>query len=394
MIEQWIFYCPVGKGILTIKKSRYQIALFIVTVLLAIAGRWYTYQRIPIGIDEPVYLNASLAYNHFFRTGDWKGLAWYDENAEHPALAKLVYGSALFFLPPIDQIQEKDMRDGSPIQETEAKGWILQARLVSVILGVAVCGVLAWFYPTAGLLLAVQTSSVRYTSLVGLEALPLLTSLLSVLMYEKWIKAQKEENEVKSWRWLAFSSIMLGLTAASKYVFCIAGIAISVHLVWKLSQDKWPIRRVLQVLLLYGLLAVAVFFIANPFLWPRPINRLVESVIYHIRFSSNDHVSRYQYPFWQPLLYLSSRSGSADWYLFSMDGLIFLLAFIGMYALRRKPLYLIWLVFSLGFLLVWKTKWEQYVMVALIPYCLAAGEGVKMLWNWGKKRLRQQTENP
>lgn len=353
-----------------------KLLLVLATFLTALAGRWYALQRLPIGVDEPKYLNTSLVYANFMRQGDWKGAAWYDENAEHPAFAKLVYGAALLFVTPMDQIQEKDMVDGSPIQESEAKGWILWARAVSMVAGAAACALLAWLNPAAGLLMAVQTSAIRYTSLVGLEALPHLTSLLCILAYDQWIKKLTRFPTTKAWGWLAVSSIMLGLTAASKYVYCIVGIAILIHAVWYARRNNWPARIIIRVILFWGIGAVAIFFAANPFLWPRPISRLVNSVMYHFRFAGSEHVARYQYPFWQPLIYLSQRSGNANWYLLSADTLIFLLAIPGIFVLRKKPLMLIWLASALCFLLVWRTKWPQYVLVMMAPFCLAAGEGV------------------
>ena len=80
-------------------------------------------------------------------------------------------------------------------------------------------------------------------------------------------------------------------------------------------------------------------------------------------------------------------AGSKAWYWLRADRLIFILAIPGVYVLRKKPIYLIWLIISLGFLLVWETKWDQYVMVMLVPYCLAAGEAVDAIWNWAKSRI-------
>ncbi|HMD88289.1 MAG TPA: hypothetical protein VKF38_03920 [Anaerolineaceae bacterium] len=62
--------------------------------------------------------------------------------------------------------------------------------------------------------------------------------------------------------------------------------------------------------------------------------------------------------------------------------------------LRHRP-YAIWLVVVIAFLLLWPTKWDQYLMLALAPLCYSAGH--LMVWSigWGFKRLRSgysQTE--
>jgi hypothetical protein len=372
------------------KDNRFRILMMVLVALLALATRLQAVQNLPIDIDEPAYLNASLGYAGFLRAADWKGLAWYDENAEHPPLAKLIYAAALLPLPPIDQIQEKDLVAGSPVSRSEARGWLLRGRTVSLVFGVMAAVLLAWVNPAAGFLLAVQTSAVRYTSQVVLEAFPALTSFLCIWAYGKWSRKPRQEKiTLQNEGWLVLSAVMLGLTAASKYMYCVAGLAVLLHLVWHGRRQSWPIKRLCGLILAWGGLALLVFFVSDPYLWPRPLSRLLESVQYHFAFASSEHVARYQYPFWQPLIYLSRTAGQASWYWLALDLPILLLAVLGLRRMwQEEPLYGLWLGVALIFLLVWRSKWPQYVMILIVPWCLAAGLGLRTLWDWGMTRFK------
>lgn len=59
-----------------------------------------------------------------------------------------------------------------------------------------------------------------------LEPLPSLTSTLAVLFYVKSRGTRKLNG------WLFLSAAALGLTAASKYPYCIVGLAIAVDWLW------------------------------------------------------------------------------------------------------------------------------------------------------------------
>ena len=63
------------------------------------------------------------------------------------------------------------------------------------------------------------------------------------------------------------------------------------------------------------------------------------------------------------------------------DTFIFVLAFIGFQRLwKRERVFGIWLVLELVFLLFWRTKWPQYILVVTAPLSLAAAEGVAVIW--------------
>jgi hypothetical protein len=84
---------------------------------------------------------------------------------------------------------------------------------------------LAVINPLAGFFLGIDTLSVKYTSEVYLEALPLLTSLLCGLTYVRWVDRAHEPRTSGQppVLWLIPSALFLGMTAASKYVYGVVG---------------------------------------------------------------------------------------------------------------------------------------------------------------------------
>ena len=109
-----------------------------------------------------------------------------------------------------------------------------------------------------------------------LEAFPALTSLIAALSYLQWKKGKRSGLN----NWLILSAISLGLTAASKYLYCVVGIAILMD--WVLdAKEKNSLNTSLRTAALWGMLAIVVFFIFNPYLWANPLARLAESIFYH-----------------------------------------------------------------------------------------------------------------
>ena len=148
---------------------------------------------------------------------------------------------------------------------------------------------LALVNPLAGLFLAVHTFTIKYTSQVMLEALPALTSTVAVLAYAR---------SKRRWNgWLVLSAVALGLTAACKYLYAIAGMVVVIHWLWvtlparaSAAPRRW--RAGWGPYCCGGLLAVAVFSIADPFLWPAPVERLRDSVFFHGEYTQSERCSR------------------------------------------------------------------------------------------------------
>lgn len=368
--------------------------LIIIITLLSLGLRIYAATRLNVDYDEPVYLGAALDYTNALRAGQYKLLAWYETTYEHPALYKILYGVVLLTQKPLEKFYISDLPRLAPIATTEAKRWNMPARYLSVVIGTLAVFVLACFNPIAGLFLGVSSLAVKYTSEVYLEALPLLTSLLAALAYLRWFKQvnNPSSNMGHPMIWLFLSAVSLGATAAGKYVYCVVGIAIVIHFVAAVLQKKVP-RQASLAIIGWAVLSLVMFFIFNPYLWPHPWERLLKSITFNLDFPNSNIVKFYNYPFWQPVLWLYSFSGVYDLgpksaFLFNIDIPVFVLALAGLPRLFQKErLFFFWLVTGLVFLLVWTTKWPQYALIILVPFVLSAALGILTLWDLAKNRF-------
>ncbi|MCE1254060.1 MAG: glycosyltransferase family 39 protein, partial [Anaerolineae bacterium] len=242
--------------------------------------------------------------------------------------------------------------------------------------------------PWAGLFLAIHTFAVKYTSVIYLEALPLFLSLTSVYLFYRYIN-NKTENVFAGKRWWMLSAVALGLAVASKYLYGLVGAAIAMYygtLLLLKKEKNW------KVLLLWGVMSIAAFFVADPVLWTNPIQAISRSIGFHFNYSGSDAVvNSKNYPFWQPLVWLSLSIPQHNLNLMpffvhvnnfwiTLDSLIVIPAIAGLYRLFKKyPLYFVWLVLGLICLLIWKVKWPQYILLIIVPYCLAAGLGIECI---------------
>ncbi len=350
------------------------LRIFIVTmvVLLALFLRLRAVERLPIDYDEDDYLRAAQQFATAIQSGNWGAFTQLNYRPEHPPLSKIINGFAIAPLPPAPEIP--DLPTTAPPASSLPEPHLTIARLVEATQGVLQVLILALVNPLAALFLAINTWHIKYTSQVMLEALPSLTSLVAVAAY---VKSNGKWN-----RWLLLSAVALGLTAASKYMYCIVAIAIVAH--WVLAKPpagSETCGRFLAPLLLWGVIALGVFFAADPYLWLDPINRLRDSVVYHIGYAESQHVRDAGYPMWQPLAWLA---GSVPWhpgvFLISVDVLVSLLAIAGFRRLWQKQnVYALWLIFGLGFLLLWPTKWPQYILMLSVPVALAAADGFQAI---------------
>jgi hypothetical protein len=379
------------------RKTNLFRVVFLITILAGVL-RIYAAKNLYGDGDEPVYLKRAMDYSNFIRSGNYGMLASYDLTYEHPALYKILFGAALLFRRPMTSFSTKQLPSDQLVSTSPAAIWIMTDRYVSVVFGTLAVAALTLISPLAGLFLAVDTLSVKYTSEIYLEALPLLTSLLSAMAYLRWFeRVSKNPPETRLTNlWLAGSALCLGLTAASKYIYCVVGIVIIFHFVLALLQRQISPRFVVYFMG-WAFLSMAVFFLFDPYLWPDPINRLRQSIEYSVNYSQSDHVVSYQYPFWQPIEWLwafsSNVSGNFSLnprsaFIFDLDAPIFMLALLGLPRLfRQKRFFFYWLVFGLIFLFAWSTKWAQYTLIVLVPLSMAAAEGVGTALSLGQKFL-------
>lgn len=372
--------------------------------LLAGGYRLYAANRLNIDFDEPTYLRVGLEYANDLRENDYRALISSQTTYEHPALYKILYGVALLSQKPLEKLYISDLPRNGSILRSNAATWAITARSLSVLFGTLAVGVLALANPLAGLFLGIETLSVKYTSEIYLEALPLLTSLTCTLAYQRWFKAFRENPVARpSIPWLLVSAVFLGLTAASKYVYCLAAVGIAVHFIIALFQKQIP-WRMAAWLAGWGISAIVIFFIFNPSLWPDPWNRLAHSISYHVDLQDRQYVGsllpgKNGFTFWQPLLWLLSPASYYDLgpqtvFKINIDILIGVLAIIGLprFFQKQRPFFY-WFIIGLAFLLLWGNKWPQYTLVLLAPFSLAASEGVGTIWELAKRFLPYRTQN-
>lgn len=357
-----------------LRRAGYLLAVLLV-ILLGWNLRLNAATYLPVDYDEDDYLRAAQEYAAVIRSGDMSGLMDYNYRTEHPPLLKILYGWAIAGDPEVRLIPDRPTT--AQPDATLPRPHLIHARTLGAVIGTLVVGIVALINPLAGFALSIHTFNIKYVSQVMLESLPSLTSLLMVLAY---LRSKKSPRPAA---WLAISAVFLGLTAASKYLYCVIGIAILVD--WFLENRKTgKLLNWLTSVLPWGLLSIAVFFAANPYLWPDPINRLSESVFYHAGYASGaEEVQRAGYPFYQSLVHMFF---SPYWwwqngvFAFPYDPFLAIFAILGLKGLWKKErLYVLWMIVALAFLFVWPTKWAQYNIILSVPLALSTAEGFMAL---------------
>jgi ABC-type sugar transport system permease subunit len=373
-----------------------RVLIVAAVVLLALGLRLRAVALLPIDYDEDDYLRAATRLAGGLAASDWGVLLRENYRPEHPQLAKLAFGLALAPLPAAPEITDR------PTTDRPAAGLpqphLTVARTVAALFGALGVLVVALLDPLAGLLLGVHTWQIKYTSQVMLESLPAATSALSVLAYTR-TRATPVRGVQRPAVWLALSALALGLSVAGKYLYAVAGLAIALD--WALAAWRAPGRRAAALRLAgWALLAVGAFVLADPYLWPAPLARLSDSLFYHGAYARSAGVAAAGFPVWQPLVWLA---GPVPWhpgtFLFELDLAVSALAVAGFATLwRRQRVYGLWLLLALGILLVWPTKWPQYILVLTVPLSLAASQGLRLLVRRVDEALRariaRRTERP
>lgn len=337
----------------------------------------------PVEYDEPVYVEAAQRYSNAMRSGKWSNILTLEYNNEHPVFYKLIYGLAVGKAPTGGISMPFDVE----IWKLKDFHKLFNLRLTSAFLGSCTVFILSLISPLAGLMLAVNTFAVKYTGVIYLEALPSFLSLASVISFSKFLK--EDNTRPLSWLWLTLSAATLGITAASKYVYALPGLALGLYYLY-FSLRHSP--KKLFALLSWAGLIILFFFLADPILWNNPLGHLANSLGFNLNYSQNDAIVNTKgYPFWQPLVWLSFSLPLQDTTLspfflrpnnfwIAIDTLFLPLAVIGLKPLfKQKPIYFLWLLIGLVFLFIWKTKWPQYILIILPPYCLSATLGIDVI---------------
>jgi chromate transport protein ChrA len=247
---------------------------------------------------------------------------------------------------------------------------------------VAQLAVVAAVAPAAALLLAVEPYHAKYTAQAYLEAIPGLFALLAVALFERSMARRDRPFPRRPELW--WSAAALGLATAGKYPYgVVVALAVAPFLVKCAPRQGW-------LWVAYFEVAGIAFALADPFLWPDPARRLLDSVGFHWSYSHSEHVVRAGMPWYQPLWYLT-HAEPMRWhrgvFLTGVTAWVLLpLAVIGApAAARRRPLWAAWAAAGMLFLFAWPTKWPQYLLLVLPALCTCAAHALETAvgaWRW------------
>ena len=359
-----------------------RILAVILVTSIAWSLRMQAVEKLPVDYDEDDYLRAAQQFAALIHAGDWPGFLETNYRTEHPPLSKILFGIGI-----INDTEARLLPDRPTTAEPDKyipKKILRDARKVGTILGTLTVALLAWINPIGAIFLGIHSFTIKYVSQIMLEALPALTSLITVFAY---IQSKKRDQSTS---WLLISAFFLGATAASKYMYCLVGIAILID--WFLvAREDNSFRLQVQKIVLWGLFAIIIFIALDPYLWPNLIERLTETIFYHAGYATTaSEVSNANFPMWQPFVWLTMSPvvWHEDVFVLAPDLLITVLAAFGISRLwKRERLYVIWLGVAILFLLVWPTKWPQYILVLTVPLSLAAAETVSLGWEKARETI-------
>ena len=337
----------------------------VIVILSTLLHAWAVWQ-LPQDADEPTYMRAGRMYAEKISRGDFQGVIDYSENHEHPPLVKIIYS-----LPYLLGFDSGDDQAAFYFN-----------RSISAVFGVLQVLLLAMVDPLAGFFLAMHSYTIKYTSQVYLESLPLFTSLLTILAFRRAV--DQNEGTVVTGRvpWLWISAIALGITAAGKYSYLMILFPLAFLALYR-RVFSW------RYLVFYGLVAVGVFWLFNPYLWDDPVNRLVNSIAFHIGYTQGFDVQQAALPWYQPLLWIAT---ALPWhprvfFFLTMDEVIFWTGTIGAVTnIRKQPWLSVWFFSNLAILLVWPTKWPQYSLILAPALCMLGSGFLRWGYKWVKEK--------
>lgn len=331
--------------------------------------------RLPVDYDEDDYMRGGQILADGIRTGNPAILLQQNYRIEHPQFVKILVAAVMLGREPIQRIPELAVT-ANPY-ELLHRPTLGAVRRMESAFGIAAAVVLATVSPLAALLLTTSTWVIKYTSQVMLESVPLLFSLIGVALYEfaRSLASARRRRLAN-----LLSAIAIGLAVGAKYPYAIAGMAIVVD---RLRRARRGERLRIGEAIGWSAVAALAFFAVNPYLWSDPIGRLAASAAYHPAYASSEQVQSTGFPMWQQLIWLMQ---SVPWhdgqgvFFVKLDAAMLPLALIGVVPLaRRRPVYAIWLGLGAAALLLWPTKWPQYLLIIAVPYALSGAAGIALI---------------
>ena len=370
-----------------------------ITLLIVGIAAWLrvpALRDLPYDVDERVYYPLAQRYAHALENGDWATLRDPFDNAEHPALAKVLMGVTLAVAPGAAPQNAPGFADTSGVQPVGLR----TVRLVSLLASLALTALLAWYTPLAGLVFAFSSWQIKYGVVAYLEALPSVLATAAVVLLARWWQQTRAASSAEQAsakpnpRLIIGAALLVGATAAAKYPYAlVAAPTVGLCVLWR-WHERWGGWR--GGLLVAGGVALG-FYLANPFMWANPLGYLGETIAFHLRYSGNDLVSSQQFAPWSNLALLFKPMPYDPFFPFSLfnqlkiEGVLTTLGLLGWPLLwRRSPPLGVWLALSLLFLLLWPTKWAHYTLLVIPALSLSAGVLLTSVATTIRNRLTQK----
>lgn len=356
-----------------------RVAAVLIVFALALSLRLRATALLPPDFDEDDYLFAGQRFAQHLAAGDLAGVVEERAIFEHPPLTKLVYGLLLIGEGPQSYAEPvewgKNATPSAPEIATQAR----TLRIFNALVGALTVAALAVINPLAGLLLAVNSWHIKYTSQAMLEGLPGLFAVFTLML----LRASRRNGDLPFW----LAAAMLGLAAAGKYVYSIGAVGAVIWMLWRERRAQGVDRRgdgrvgrlpvdmrTALLTLAWGAVSLLVFYAANPSLWFDPLGRMRESLQYWTDYAAGAHVRSAGFGWAQPLVWML---GAVPWHPgvlpVLLDGLFALLGLLALREIwRTDRLLALWFIAGMLFLFVWQTKWPQYILPMLVPVSLMA----------------------
>ncbi len=346
----------------------------LIALLAIAAGAWQRHravERLPPDYDEMVYIPIAFDYAGLIPER-LEAIPSFAENREHPPMVKLTYAAVIDVVEPREPDWEQ-LRVGKPLPG-EARGAFDCARWPSAVAGTLQLALLSLASPVAAALLAIEPYHAKYTSQAMLEAIPGVFALLAVLLLERALRPGTRRRLALT----LGAAVALGASAAGKYPY---GIVLGLTLL-PFVVASFPRRP--GVWASFIAIALAALVALDPTFWTGPFGRAEEALAFHWAYAHSEHVVKSALPWYAQVRWLFD-AAPVKWHpgVF-VTGLVaqalLPLALLGFpSAWRRRRLFAAWAAVGLLFLLLWPTKWPQYLLMALPAFAVCAAHAPRTI---------------
>lgn len=342
------------KSYIKVHQMFFKIIVILAIAVLALLLRLHAAERLGIDKDENLYMSIGEVYKDNFSNLKINEIINTTENIEHPQLAKMLFGTSMLIAEKI----------GIPTTTTKDKLRVM--RIVSVLFAVINVIVISILNPLAGLLMAVTSWHIKYSSEVYLDSVATGFASLAILFYIV--------SRGKIGKYFVLSAAFIGMGIASKYITITTAITIFIFIIMD-SEKK------MKKIAIFTGIAIAAFLLFDPILWYDTVYRIKTSVFFHADFTQSAIVKSADFPFYQQLVwFIKGASSARNAFFIKPDLFLLITGLAGIpFLLKKNRLLGVWLLVNLIFLLIYPTKWPQYTMILIPPLALASGEILQII---------------